>query len=212
MEHITSCYYQQEAVPALFLVLQQRRYRRRGFHVVIACIADNREQLRDLWDKMEEELDGADIRNAERGEYIREKWSAYLEKQPKDSNCAGVLCVEDRLLLFSRGKMNICGFFRRFGKPAWKVWREQCMVGEVEAGTAILLADHAFLNLCDEELAECLRPGEVGTDPETPEAGERAERRLKELGHKAEELGGRHMGAIWILPVEGGRERVWRRH
>ena len=73
--------------------------------------------------------------------------------------------------------------------------------GEVEAGTAILLTDHGFLNYCEEELAGCLRPESVGTDLLSDRA-ERAERRLAELGRKAEQRGGRHMGAVWILPVK----------
>ena len=80
------------------------------------------------------------------------------------------------------------------------------MVGEVEAGTAILLTDHGFLNYCEEELAGCLRPESVGTDLLSDRA-ERAERRLAELGRKAEQRGGRHMGAVWILPVKG--EAIW---
>ena len=34
---------------------------------------------------------------------------------------------------------------------------------------------------------------------------EGAARRLKELGEKAERHGGTHMGAVWILPVMGGK-------
>ena len=30
---------------------------------------------------------------------------------------------------------------------------------------------------------------------------------MKELGRKAEQRGGRHMGAVWILPVKG--EAIW---
>ena len=74
------------------------------------------------------------------------------------------------------------------------------------AGTAILLTDHGFLNYCEEELAGCLRPESVGTDLLSDRA-ERAERRLAELGRKAEQRGGRHMGAVWILPVKG--EAIW---
>ena len=124
----------------------------------------------------------------------------------KNGNYAGVLCVDSRVLLFDHGRMNLCGFFKRFGRTGWKVWKDQCMVGEVEAGTAILLTDHGFLNYCEEELAGCLRPESVGTDLLSDRA-ERAERRLAELGRKAEQRGGRHMGAVWILPVKG--EAIW---
>lgn len=199
MEHVTACYWQKEAVPGLFLRMQQRKYRGRETSVVLACISDNGAQARELQDKMEEDLHGAEIRKC-REELLQEKWTEYLAEQPENSNCAGILCVENRFLLFSRGRMRICGFFHRFGRTDWRVWKEQCIVGEVEPGTAILLTDNAFLNLCEEELAACLRPGSIGRDALTDRA-KRAQKRLEELGRKAEQQGGEHMGAVWILPV-----------
>ena len=159
-----------------------------------------------LQNKIEEELQGRDIWKLYTEERIREKWSKQLAAVDKNSNYAGVLCVDSRVLLFDHGRMNLCGFFKRFGRTGWKVWKNQCMVGEVEAGTAILLTDHGFLNYCEEELAGCLRPESVGIDLLSDRA-ERAERRLAELGRKAEQRGGRHMGAVWILPVKG--EAIW---
>lgn len=73
-------------------------------------------------------------------------------------------------------------------------------MGEVEPGTAVLLTDNAFLNLCEDELAAGLRPGSIGRDSPADMA-ERAQKRLWELGRNAEQQGGRHMGAVWILPV-----------
>ena len=199
MEHVTACYWQKEAVPGIFLRMQQRKYRRKDASVVIACISDSREQTGNLQDKMEEELTGVGIWKPG-GELLQEKWTEYMEEQPGDSNCAGILCVENRVLLFDRGRMCICGFFNRFGRTDWKVWKNQCIVGEVEPGTAILVTDNAFLNLCEEELAACLRPESIGRDfPADRER--RAWRRLEELGRKAEQQGGKHMGAVWILPV-----------
>ena len=113
----------------------------------------NRELLMNLQNKIEEELQGRDIWKSYTEERIREKWSKQLAAVDKTSNYAGVLCVDSRVLLFDHGRMNLCGFFKRFGRTGWKVWKDQCMVGEVEAGTAILLTDHGFLNYCEEELA-----------------------------------------------------------
>ena len=206
MEHVTACYWQKETVPHMFLSLQQRKYRRRKVSVVYACISDNRELLMNLQNKMEEELQGRDIWKPYTEERIREKWSKQLAAVDKNSNYAGALCVDSRVVLFDHGGMRLCGFFKRFGRTGWKVWKDQCMVGEVEPGTAILLTDHGFLNFCEEELAACLRPESVGTDM-LPDRAERAQKRLAELGQKAEQRGGKHMGAVWILPVK--EEAIW---
>ena len=76
--------------------------------------------------------------------------------------------------------------------------------GEVEPGTAMLMADNGFLNFCEEELTACLQP-QIAGRPDARERMEGAARRLKELGEKAERHGGTHMGAVWILPVMGGK-------
>lgn len=78
------------------------------------------------------------------------------------------------------------------------------MAGEVEPGTAMLMADNGFLNFCEEELTACLQPQIAGRS-DARERMEGAARRLKELGEKAERHGGTHMGAVWILPVMGGK-------
>ena len=79
-----------------------------------------------------------------------------------------------------------------------------CMAGEVEPGTAMLMADNGFLNFCEEELTACLQP-QIAGRPDARQRVEGAARRLKELGEKAERHGGTHMGAVWILPVMGGK-------
>ena len=208
MEHVTACYWQKEIPAGLFLSLQQRKYRRRGTSVVSACISDNAELVRSLQNRMEEELSEESVWKPFGEETLREKWADLLKRQKQDDSYAGILCVESRVLYFSHGRMRICGCFRRFGRTQWRTMQESCMVGEVEAGTAILLADNAFLNFCEEELAVCLQPQTAGRT-DARDRAEYAAKRLKELGEKAERQGGKHMGAVWILPVEG--EDGWNR-
>lgn len=203
MEHVTACYWQKEIPAGLFLSLQQRWYRRRRVSVVSACISDDEEQVRSLQNRMEEELEEESIWRSFTEEILREKWTDFLKLQKEDSSYAGILCVENRVLYFSRGRMRICGVFRRFGRTQWKTLRESCMVGEVEPGTALLVADNGFLNFNEEDLTACLQPKNMVRD-NARENAEWAARRLKELGEKAERQGGKHMGAVWILPVEGG--------
>ena len=57
---------------------------------------------------------------------------------------------------------------------------------------------------CEEELTACLQP-QIAGRPDARQRVEGAARRLKELGEKAESHGGTHMGAVWILPVMGGK-------
>lgn len=203
MEHVTACYWQKEAAAGLFLSLQQRKYRRRRASVVCACISDRKEQARDLQNEMEEELREKDIWIPGREELLREKWTESLKTQEEDCSYAGILCVESRVLLFSHGRMRICGAFGRFGRTQWRIMQEPCMVGRVEPGTAILVADNAFLNFCEEELSTCLQP-QIAGRTDAQESAECAARHLKELGEQAERQGGKHMGAVWILPVMGG--------
>ena len=193
MEHVTACYWQKETVPNIFLSLQQRKYRRRKASVVYACISDNRELLMNLQNKIEEELQGRDIWKSYTEERIREKWSKQLAAVDKNSNYAGVLCVDSRVLLFDHGRMNLCGFFKRFGRTGWKVWKDQCMVGEVEAGTAILLTDHGFLNYCEEELAGCLKAWGA-------------------IYCRTERSGQRDGWQSWVGRQSSGAEDIWERY
>ena len=55
----------------------------------------------------------------------------------------------------------------------------------------------------EEELAECLKP-QITENISPKICADRAGRRLRELGEKAAAQGGKHMGAVWILPILGG--------
>ena len=200
MEYVTAGYWQKEEHAGLFLSLQQRKYRKSGRNAVSACISDDGKIVRYLQDRIDDELSGKILWQTGREELLQQELSALGE----DCNYAGILCVEERVLLFSHGRMRNLAFFRRFGKVGWKILDGQCMVGEVEPGTAMLMADNGFLNFCEEELTACLQP-QIAGRPDARERVEGAARRLKELGEKAERHGGTHMGAVWILPVMGGK-------
>ena len=203
MEHVTACYWQKETPAELFLSLQQRKYRRLGISAVCACISDNGELVRSLQNKMEEELEEENVWRPFREEILQEKWMDIIRQQKQDDSYAGILCVGSRVLFFSHGRMRICGCFQRFGRTQWRTMQESCMAGEVEPGTAILTADNAFINYCEEELAECLKP-QITENISPKICADRAGRRLRELGEKAAAQGGKHMGAVWILPILGG--------
>ena len=205
MEYVTAYYWQKEENEGSFLSLQHRKYRRKQASVVCTCISDSGEQVRELQGRMEEELDDEMIWLPHREEELHGKWSGFLRTQKADGNYAGILCVENRVLIFSHGRMRICRCFQRFGRNCWKMMQEPCMVGEVDPGTALLVADNAFLNFSEEELDVCLYPQIPGAT--TQEQAENAGRRLRELGEKAERQGGKHMAAVWILPV--GEEDGW---
>lgn len=207
MEYVTASYWQKEEKAGLFLSLQQRRYRKSGRNAVSACISDDGKIVRYLQNRMDDELSGKLLWQTEGGDFLQECWREELSRLGEDCNYAGILCAEERVLLFSHGRMRNFVFFRRFGKVGWKTLDGKCMVGEVEPGTAILMADNAFLNFCEEELAECLKP-QITENISAEVCEKRAEKRLKELGKKAAAQGGRHMGAVWILPVSGGK--IWR--
>ena len=203
MEYVTAGYWQKEEHAGLFLSLQQRKYRKSGRNAVSACISDDGKIVRYLQDRIDDELSGKILWQTGREELLRECFQQELSALGEDCNYAGILCVEERVLLFSHGRMRNLAFFRRFGKVGWKILDGQCIVGEVEPGTAILIADNAFINYCEEELAECLKP-QITENISPKICADRAGRRLRELGEKAAAQGGKHMGAVWILPILGG--------
>ena len=205
MEYVTACYRQKEAEARIFLTLQQRKYRRKNVSMVGACIADTREQLISLQNFIEEECNVIDARKDHQEEGIKERWMEYLAEQKASvGSFAGILCMDDKVALLSRGNMQICFFFHRFGRTTWKIQTEPCRVGRIEPDTAILLADHAFLNFTESRLADCLGPGKLREDS-LQKMAQGADRHLLELGKMAEQSGGMHMGAAWILPVKGGK-------
>ena len=202
MEHRTACYWQKEAQPKTFLSLQQRYYRMRRTSVVIACLAGSRESEERLRRILERRLEQPGIWRMWREEAVQESLRAELESEAEavGTDYAGILCVGEKVLFCAGGRMRVCGCFRRFGRAEWMSLQGQCRAGVVEAGTALLLADNAFLDLCEAQIGECLRPDSVGATGDK-DAGRRAQRRLAELGSHAAQQGGRYMGAVWILPA-----------
>lgn len=128
--------------------------------------------------------------------------------QEEELDFAGILCAGEYFLLFREGSCQVCLLNRCFdkghlgrisGEPLSEsdsYFRQGILQREI----GILLATGSFCSrLEDRELRECLHVKSVETQ-------EQADRHLLELGNRAEELGGRHMGAVLLLtePEESG--------
>lgn len=121
---------------------------------------------------------------------------------------AGILCAGDYFLLFREGGCQICllnrcfdkGHLGRISGESLSESDSYFRQGILQREIGILLATGSFCSrLEDRELRECLHV-------KTVETQEQADRHLLELGNRAEELGGRHMGAVLLLtePEESG--------
>lgn len=217
-DFITSVYWQREHNDSALLL---QHYRYQGVPLCFACICAGEGEakgragayltgqllswfralpLRRLAGNPEERLPRLEIRLAERIERsIKELRRRGLLEEELDF--AGILCVSEYFLLFREGSCQICllnqcfdkGHFERIGEgriPEGKCFVQQ---GILQRGIGLLLATESFCSkLRDQELEECLRVNTVGTR-------EQADRHLLELGLRAEEQGGRHMGAVFLL-------------
>ena len=144
MEHVTACYWQKETVRRLYFChCNNENTVRRGASVVYACISDNRELLMNLQNKIEEELAGEGYLETVHGKKGSERNGRNSLRQWTKTAIMREYCAwTAECFCLSHGRMRISADFSGgSGEPDGRVWKDQCMVGEVEAGTAILLTD-----------------------------------------------------------------------
>lgn len=122
---------------------------------------------------------------------------------------SGILCVENKFLIYSVGnvKNSLCNI--GFGRPKLHEVkgtagtgnaRMQVQRGTMEAGIGILLASDSFYRqLSQDELEKCLDVKSIKDPIQT-------QKRIQELGCAAEMRGGRDMAAI-LLEVREGAPR-----
>lgn len=114
---------------------------------------------------------------------------------------SGILCVEDKFLMYSAGdvKNSLCNM--GFGRPKLheiKVTPEtgnarlQIQKGKMETNIGILLASDSFYRqISQDELENCLAVESIISPVQ-------AQKRIRELGRAAERRGGRDMAAILL--------------
>lgn len=127
-----------------------------------------------------------------------------LTKQ-EEPDLTGILCVGEHFILFGHGScqirlLNRCfdrGYIQRIEGPS--PIRENgsfLRQGILQRGIGLLFATESFCSrVTDLEMRECLHVETVRTQ-------EQADRHLRELGQRAKELGGSHMGAVLLLTEE----------
>ncbi|MDE7352588.1 MAG: hypothetical protein K2O06_06005 [Acetatifactor sp.] len=133
----------------------------------------------------------------------RELWDGALLAEGEAVDLAGMLCADERVILFGRGRHRIFwlntmfgkGHVREFsgerGRDGLWIWE-----GGMESNVGILLASQDFeSSLSPRLLQEILNVNEAFTQ-------EQADRRLKELAREGERRGGRNMAAMVLY----GRE------
>lgn len=218
-DFITSIYWQREHNDSALLL---QHYRYKGVPLCFACICAGEGEakgragayltgqlllwfralpLRRLAGNPEERLPGLETRLAERIERSKKELERRGLLQHGRMDYSGILCAGEHFLLFREGSCQICllsrcfdrGHFGRIGE--WRISEGGRFVqqGILQQGIGLLLATESFCSkLRDRELEECLHVVTVGTR-------EQADRHLQELGLRAEEQGGRHMGAVFLL-------------
>lgn len=118
---------------------------------------------------------------------------------------SGILCSDDHFLLFTRGKQHIYLLNKGFGQSCLQSLSDEMAAGQTSSDELILrqgilqqdvgllfVTDTFCKHLTDRELRECLYVEEL-------QGQDRLTRRLRELGNRAETLGGRDMAAVLLL-------------
>ncbi len=128
---------------------------------------------------------------------IREYAMQKLGREFWKMSFAGIIAVGEYFLSFGQGKCRICLLNTRFDRPnAEWLWNGEELViesGIMQRRIGLLLATEDFYKIPGEQqLQECLAVKELAWT-------KGLQRRLKELGERSEEKGGRQMGAVLML-------------
>ena len=218
-DFITSIYWQQGHNDSALLL---QHYKYKGVPLCFACICAGEGEdkgragayltgqllswfralpLSRLAGNPEKRLPGLETGLTERIERSKKELRVHGLLQEKGMDYSGILCVGDHFLLFREGSCQVClvnrcfdkGHFGRIGEESIPEGDGFFRQGILQQGIGLILATESFCSrLKDREFEECLHVKTVQTR-------EQADRHLLELGCRAEELGGRHMGAVLLL-------------
>ena len=218
-DFITSMYWQQGRNDSALLL---QHYKYKGVPLCFACICAGEGEakgragayltgqllswfralpLSRMAGNPEKRLPGLETALAERIERSKKELRRRGLLQEGGMNYSGILCVGDYFLLFREGSCQVCLLNQRFDKGHFeRIGEERIPEGDgffrqgiLQRGIGLLLATESFCSrLKDREFEECLHVKTVQTR-------EQADRHLLELSCRAEELGGRHMGAVLLL-------------
>lgn len=218
-DFITSTYWQQGHNDSALLL---QHYKYKGVPLCFACICAGEGEdkgragayltgqllswfrtlpLSRLAGNPEKRLPGLETGLTERIERSKKELRVHGLLQEKGMDYSGILCVREHFLLFREGSCQVCLLNRCFDKGHFgRIGEERIPEGDgffrqgiLQQGIGLILATESFCSrLKDREFEECLHVKTVQTR-------EQADRHLLELGCRAEELGGRHMGAVLLL-------------
>lgn len=118
---------------------------------------------------------------------------------------SGILCSDDHFLIFTRGKQHIYLLNKGFGQSRLQSLSDEMTAGQMSPDALILrqgilqqeigllFGTDTFCNQSsDREVRECLYVEEL-------QGSDQVGRRLRELGHRAETLGGQNLAAALLL-------------
>lgn len=224
MNYITTSY-RQTAINHSTLLLQQFRFKNSPLCLLILCDGQSEDQGRAgayLSKRLLQWFRGQRLRRLARepDRYIgdlevhlqtlllqcqNDLITCGLLKQGQLLTFSGILCSDDRFLLFNQGNQQIYLLNQSFGQshiqdiandlsvtqevPDSLVLRQ----GILQRDVGILFSTEAFCQkLAEKDIRECLYVEEIRTELQ-------AQRRLQELGRRAESLGGQNMTATLLL-------------
>lgn len=196
MEYLSGYYWQQGDVRTS-LVLKQLVYHEGGVPVLFGCMQScgNGKLVEVLTDWFYQEgLQLCRRRGVEPERLEMSLKRVIPNSRDKDLSFTVLLCVDDCFLLWNQGKQSAYLLNTRFGRPCAKCVaagkEEKVIVGKLQQEVGILVVTEGFgEGLSLQQIRECLAVGELHSE-------ERVHKRMQELGRKACELGGQHVGAL----------------